>query len=175
METQSTTPCDLNERSLVDDLHKSGHHMTRQRRAIYEMVLHCSGHPTTFEVYRKLRETFPHISLATIYKGLEALVAAGLVDQVPRAYDEPARFEAHKGPHPHARCVGCHRVWDLETVDTPLPVQELLGKRRFKPVGSRVELLIECPVKSNTRLGQVPNSICPLDTNNPIKKKRKHR
>ncbi len=163
--------CELSEATLTAGLHRRGRRITKQRRAIYEAVAHCKGHPTVEDVFRFVRNTMPRVSLATVYNGLEALAAVGEIGKIPRTESAPAQYELRTDVHHHARCVGCHRVWDLDKPATELPIAEMLGKRKFKPLAARVEVLIECPVKTNTPLGQVPNSICPLDTTNPAKKK----
>lgn len=167
--------CRLNDRALAEGLRKSGHRYTRQRRAIYEAIAHCKGHPTAEEVCRKVRDTMPRVSLATVYNGLEALVAAGEIGKIPRTDDAPAQYELRTDVHHHARCVGCHRVWDLDSPATELPVAQMLGKRRFKPLAARVEVMIECPVKTNTPLGLAPSAICPLDVKHPVKRSRESR
>lgn len=167
METKSQ----IDPQALRKSLAQSGHRTTGQRRLIYETVAHCKDHPTVEDVYLLVRKSSPHISLATVYNGLEALFKAGEISKLPRSDDVPAQYEIRKDIHHHARCIGCHRVWDLETLTEPLPIPQLLGKRRFKPVGARIEVLIECPIKTNTPLGLAPSAVCPLDLKNPSKRK----
>ena len=167
METKSQ----IDDRALRKSLARRGYRITSQRRLIYETVAHCKDHPTAEDVYQQVRKTAPHISLATVYNGLEALAATGEISKLPRSDDVPAQYELRKDIHHHARCVGCHRVWDLETLTEPLPIQQLLGKRRFNPLGARIEVLVECPIKTNTPLGLAPSAVCPLDLKNPSKRK----
>ena len=162
---------ELDGRTLRAALSKSGHRMTAQRQAIYAAVMQCKGHPTVEEVYRKVRETYPKVSLATVYNGLEALVAAGEIGKIPRSDDVPAQYEIRTDIHNHARCVICHRVWDLDSPAQPLPIAQLIGNRNFKALGARVEVLIDCPIKTNTPLGLAPDAVCPLDLKNPSKRK----
>jgi Fe2+ or Zn2+ uptake regulation protein len=171
LEINMETPCEHNPRELRQALSKSGHRMTGQRRLIYETVAHCKDHPTAEAVYKQVRKIAPKISLATVYNGLEALAESGEIGKIPRTDDAPGQYELRTDVHHHARCVGCHRVWDLESPREPLPVAELLGKHRFKPLGARIEVLVECPVKTNTALGLAPKAICPLDLKNPGKRK----
>ena len=51
---------------------------TRQRWAVYSFLSHAEGHPTADEVYHAVKGSVPKISLATVYKSLEALVTSGL-------------------------------------------------------------------------------------------------
>jgi hypothetical protein len=55
---------------------------TIQRAAIYRCLAGLKSHPTVEEVYRRVRRRLPRISLATVYKALEALVVAGLATKL---------------------------------------------------------------------------------------------
>ena len=78
----------------------AGLRMTKQRREVYSVLLHDRDHPTANEVFRRVQEGMPTISLATVYNCLDALVDHGLVNQVN--FDrEPSRFCVNLAPHVH--------------------------------------------------------------------------
>src|SRR4051812_44037315 len=55
----------------------------RQRQAVFDSLARADGrHPTAEEVYQDVRRDLPSLSLATVYKALEALVSAGLVSKL---------------------------------------------------------------------------------------------
>src|SRR5262249_53748338 len=79
--------------------------------------------PTAEQVFAAVRQQIPNISLATVYKALEALVdcrlAARLTDD-----DGTSRYDGRSDAHYHLRCLetGCVR-------DLPIPYDpELLDK-----------------------------------------------
>ena len=77
-----------------------GLRMTKQRRAVYEVLLKDKDHPTANELFRRLEKSMPSISLATVYNCLEALVEHGLINQVN--FDrEPSRFCSNLKEHVH--------------------------------------------------------------------------
>jgi Fur family peroxide stress response transcriptional regulator len=53
----------------------------------------------------------PTISLATVYRNLEAMVTAGLVTAITGAPE--CRFDANTMPHHHFLCQGCHTLRDV--------------------------------------------------------------
>jgi len=53
--------------------------MTRQRRALMEVLHRRNWHPTAEEVHGLVRERAPRISLGTVYRNLEVLSSLGLV------------------------------------------------------------------------------------------------
>jgi Fur family peroxide stress response transcriptional regulator len=77
-----------------------GLRMTRQRHEVYRLLLEQRDHPTANDVFLRIRERLPNISLATVYNCLEALVEHGLVRQV-NFEREPSRFCPNLAEHGH--------------------------------------------------------------------------
>jgi Fur family transcriptional regulator, peroxide stress response regulator len=135
------------EHELKDVLEAAGWKLTPQRAAVYDALRAAEGHPTAEEVFRRVRELIPTISLATVYKALEALAASGLADKLADL-DGTARFDARRAPHYHLRCLRSGAVEDLPTDYDPDLIAKLdpdladrLGRRGFKVTGYRLELV----------------------------------
>ena len=94
-------------------LRQHGFKVTPQRLAVYEGLARLMGsHPAAGEIYRALREDYPTMSLATVYKALEALCAAGLVRRL-QVGEEAVRYDADIRSHSHVYCCACGRVEDF--------------------------------------------------------------
>lgn len=137
----------LDEDALRRTLEASGRKFTPQRAAVYEHLARAQGHPTAEEVYRGVKPALPSISLATVYKALDALTAAGLADKIAVA-DGSARFDARRDHHYHLRCLRSGAVEDLPTAFDPNLVAKLdpalsawLDRRGFRVSGYRLELI----------------------------------
>ncbi len=77
-----------------------GLRMTRQRSEVYRILAEEKTHPTANEVFMRVKDRLPNVSLATIYNCLEALVNHGIVRQVN--FDrEPSRFCSNLAEHGH--------------------------------------------------------------------------
>jgi Fe2+ or Zn2+ uptake regulation protein len=100
-----------------------GWRFTRQRAAVYDYLRSVLTHPTAEEVYACVRKSIPRISLATVYKALEALVDSRLAVKLAFA-DGPARYDCRNDAHYHFRCLRTGLIRDLETPFDP----ELLAK-----------------------------------------------
>jgi len=124
-------------------LHERGRRMTRQRQAVFDAVVAAGGHPCADQVFARVRRQLPHVSLATVYNALEALVGCGQLSKIPRTDRGPARYDPRRDAHHHARCVACSKVWDID--DKAIAIRTVSAPRRFKPVGYKVEMLVECP------------------------------
>jgi Fe2+ or Zn2+ uptake regulation protein len=78
----------------------SGLRMTKQRWEVYRLLMDQRDHPTANEVFIRIKDRLPNISLATVYNCLEALVQHGVVRQVN--FDrEPSRFCPTLEEHGH--------------------------------------------------------------------------
>jgi Fur family transcriptional regulator, peroxide stress response regulator len=92
--------------------------VTEQRRAIYAALSASREHPSAEQIHRAVRDRLPRLSLATVYKNLEALRAIGAVSDV-NSLHEHGRYEAALPgtgagqPHHHLVCIRCRRVLDL--------------------------------------------------------------
>jgi Fe2+ or Zn2+ uptake regulation protein len=89
-----------------------GLRMTKQRQEVYRLLLEQRDHPTAQDVFMRVKDTLPHISLATVYNTLEALVQHGLVRQVN--FDrEPSRFCPNLADHGHFHDKASGKIHDV--------------------------------------------------------------
>lgn len=89
-----------------------GFRMTRQRRLVYDVLLHDLNHPTASDVFLRAKDRLAGISLATVYNCLETLTEAGLVKQV-NLDREPSRYCPNLNDHAHFFCMACGSVEDV--------------------------------------------------------------
>lgn len=100
--------------NLRKSLDESGWRFTRQRAAVYDFLSSVHTHPTAEEVFVSVRQSIPNISLATVYKALEALVDSGLAAKLATA-EGPARYDCLCESHYHIRCLKTGQVKDVST------------------------------------------------------------
>jgi Fe2+ or Zn2+ uptake regulation protein len=103
----------VNTNALPEEtIHGHGLRMTDQRRAIYDTLMERRDHPTAVEVFTRVREHLPSISLATVYNCLETLSECGLVKTV-NLERGPGRYCPNLEDHAHFHCEACSTVLDL--------------------------------------------------------------
>ncbi len=125
-------------------LEAGGHRFTTQRAAVYHVLSATTAHPTADDVFTSVRERVPDISLATVYKALEAFVTCGVARKLSLGAG-PARYDGRTDDHEHIRCLSCGRVQDIEG---PRPSDWMAGLAEMTPfdvVGYRLELEGYCP------------------------------
>jgi Fur family transcriptional regulator, peroxide stress response regulator len=89
----------------------AGMNVTPQRIAVYRALLESEEHPTPEMLFNAVSPAMPSLSLATIYKSLEALQSLGLVREVPVVRDS-RRYDANLDAHHHLVCERCGSVTD---------------------------------------------------------------
>lgn len=92
-------------------LKRRGLKLTSERRDLFEEIFKRHEHFEADEILFRMKKKGRKISRATIYRGLELLVAAGVVGRV-RVAEEGYRYERlHAGEHhDHMICVSCGRI-----------------------------------------------------------------
>jgi len=92
--------------------------VTHQRLAIFEALASSREHPSAEQLHKAVQRRIPALSLATVYKNLEALRAAGAASDVNTLHEQ-GRYEAALPgtgagrPHHHLVCVSCKKVIDV--------------------------------------------------------------
>jgi Fur family transcriptional regulator, peroxide stress response regulator len=139
----------LDRDALRQVLEGAGLRSTPQRLAVYDHLTRAEHHPTAEEVYHAVRSAIPRISLATVYKALETLVATGVAAKLTGGDgDSSARYDARRDLHYHFRCLRTGAVHDLPTPFDPELIRKLdpqlsdyLEHQGFQVTGYRLELV----------------------------------
>jgi Fe2+ or Zn2+ uptake regulation protein len=132
---------------LRQALEQAGWRYTRQRAAVFGYLRSVDCHPTAEQVFTAVRRHIPNISLATVYKALEALVDARLAARLAGG-PGPARYDGRSDAHYHLRCQRTGEVRDLplpydaQLLDKLAPhLAEALRQQGFEITGHRLELV----------------------------------
>lgn len=98
--------------SLVD-LKSRGIRLTPQRQIILQFLKETDDHPTAEQVYQKIGEQFPGISLATVYNTLKMLKELGVIRELSYG-DMSSRYDGNDSEHAHLVCECCNHVIDIQ-------------------------------------------------------------
>jgi Fur family transcriptional regulator, peroxide stress response regulator len=139
----------LDQETLRMLLANAGLRCTPQRLAVYETLSRAEEHPTAEDIYHTVRAAIPRISLATVYKALEAWVALGVATKLTAGNGTAgSRYDARRDLHYHFRCLRTGSVHDLPTQFDPELIAKLdpwlldyMNGRGFHVTGYRLELL----------------------------------
>jgi Fur family peroxide stress response transcriptional regulator len=101
---------------------------TPQRLAIIESIDNY-GHINIDKLYEEVKNKFNSISLATIYKNINAMIKNSLLTEVKIPHEKSV-YEIVKDEHSHLVCEKCAQVMDIK-VDTNDIVNNISSKYDF--------------------------------------------
>ena len=96
-----------------DQLHGAGIRPTRARVAVLEELSREADDATAQVIHRRLAARRQRVGLATVYRALNDLSAAGVIDALPHGGAETCYRLCGAGHHHHLVCSKCHRVVEL--------------------------------------------------------------
>lgn len=140
--------CEMDEAALRRALEQAGWRYTRQRAEVFAYLRSVECHPTAEQVFAAVRRHIPNISLATVYKALEALCKADLAARLADDPGGPVRYDGRPEAHYHLRCERTGQVRDLDLPYDPQLLDrvapeliERLKSEGFEILGHRLEIV----------------------------------
>jgi Fur family peroxide stress response transcriptional regulator len=135
----------LTQEEIVERLRQWGVRVTPQRLAIAEAVLNSTDHPTVQQIYDRVRDHFPSMTLATIYSNLGVLERSGMIQELPFA--KMSRYESNVGPHVNLVCIQCENVMDADAgQEAVLRLKNRISSHsNFEVAWQRVDFYGWCP------------------------------
>ena len=100
--------------------------MTRQRKAILEVIRSGKHHYTAEELLTEVKKLLPEISRATVYNNLHALEGSKLIRRIT-AEDGSDRYDSSYVPHGHFYCTRCRKITDFEIPGFTGTLERVLG------------------------------------------------
>ena len=113
--------------------------MTPQRLAIAEAVLNSVDHPSVQQIYERVQDHFPSMTLATIYSPLDVLKRSRLIQELP--FPQFSRYESNLEPHVNLVCIQCGNVMDASAgAETVVRLREQVASQaNFRVAWQRVD------------------------------------
>ena len=111
-----------------------------------ELLNSTKEHPTAAQLYERLREKYPSISLGTVYRNLSLLAEQGKI-QVLHSGSGFDRFDGNVADHSHITCAVCGRVADVDCAiageaESKSMAEEASG---FKVLSRKLDFYGICP------------------------------
>ena len=86
---------------------------SHKRQAILDVIQSTTSHPTAEWVYEQLKDKFPKLSLATVYRNMSEFKQEGKLKTVA-VVEGTERVDGNVKAHPHFICRNCNAVIDVE-------------------------------------------------------------
>ena len=118
---------------------------TRQRAAIVDLLDSVEGFRSAQELHDELRRRGENIGLTTVYRTLQSLASAGLVDTVRTAAGEAAyRRCSGNDHHHHLVCRSCGSAVEVSGFEVEAWAAEVAAAHGFSDVHHTIELFGTC-------------------------------
>ena len=102
-------------KEAVTQIRAAGHKLTPQRMEILRVLIAAGAPIAALAVLARVKETYPYISLDTIYRNLSMLSNTGLVNQINLQNKGTALFEFQgEAHHHHAICLECGKSFCVD-------------------------------------------------------------
>ncbi len=147
----------MNQQEIAEQLREWGVRVTPQRLGIAEAVLNSTDHPSVQQIFDRVRDHFPSMTLATIYSTLNVLERSGLIQELP--FPQFSRYESNLEPHVNLVCVKCGDVTDA-TIGQETVVRlkdQISSLSNFLVAGQRVDFHGWCASCSAARQQSQPS------------------
>ena len=127
-------------------LQATGKRLTSQRRLLLKVLAESRAHLDAEEIYALAKRKDPNISLATVYRTLNVLTEAGIVQERANIRDGQRHYyEVTDKIHYHFTCLSCQRVIEFEAPLIEQAVAELAERLNLDIIHTRVHIDGYCP------------------------------
>jgi Fur family ferric uptake transcriptional regulator len=127
---------------------------TRQRQALVDALATTPGFASARALHKQLEEAGHAVSLATVYRNLQALAEAGAVDVVIPAGTEAVYRACHAAEHHHhVVCRRCGAAEEVTEGDVEAWAERVARAAGFTQVRHTLEITGLCPACSRHEAG----------------------
>lgn len=117
---------------------------TRQRAEIRTAVEAIDGFATSQEIHDRLRHTGSAVGLATVYRTLTGMAAAGELDAIRTPDGQVAYRTCSPGHHHHLICRTCGRTEEVTLPGMEAVVRAIAEDHGFSQIDHELELFGTC-------------------------------
>ncbi len=123
-------------------MEKSTGRKTKQLEVVWHEVADDNSHPTADQIYERVRRQIPNISLGTVYRNLQKLVAEGKLQVLTLGRTQ--HFDPLIDQHQHFICESCGRVYDVLVGEDEEILPSSLPRGGFTVTSHRLAFFGEC-------------------------------
>lgn len=118
--------------------------LTPQRVELVRLIAASAGHPSAAQFYAKIKEKFPTMSHATVYKTLALLKEMNQVLEIDLRDD--SHYDGNRpDAHPHLICAKCNQIVDGEFEIDPALLRQLEETSGYRIIRPQITFYGLCP------------------------------
>lgn len=124
---------------------------TRQQAAVIAQLEQTEDFSSAQDLHAHLRAAGSKVGLATVYRTLTALAAAGEIDMIRTDDGEAVYRMCSTGHHHHLVCRDCGRTVEIEGPAVEAWAERVASRHGFTAVEHTLEVFGTCPVCAGAR------------------------
>jgi Fur family peroxide stress response transcriptional regulator len=129
---------------ITQKLKDNGYKITPQRLAIVKILAESESHPSVENIHDLIKNDFPTMSLATVYRNILLFKSLGEVLELGFP-DGSNRYDGNKPyPHPHVICIKCKKIVDPDLDSLDEMKREVALETNFKILNHRLDFFGIC-------------------------------
>jgi Fur family peroxide stress response transcriptional regulator len=129
---------------LIAILKERKFRLTPQRMELVRLIAASEGHPSAAQLYDRIQDQFPTMSLATVYKVLALLKDMNQVQEIDLGGDR--HYDGNNlGPHSHLVCIECNRIVDGDLDPGSATIKKLEKETGYRILQSQFSFYGLCP------------------------------
>jgi Fur family transcriptional regulator, ferric uptake regulator len=122
----------------------AGVRATRQRAAISRLLETLDDFRSAQELHEELRRRGENIGLTTVYRALQAMSAAGLVDTLRTDTGESTYRRCSESHHHHLVCRDCGSTVEVSDCEIETWAAQVAAEHGFSEVRHTIEIFGTC-------------------------------
>jgi Fur family ferric uptake transcriptional regulator len=125
-------------------LRAHGLRATPQRVSVLDELLNEPNDVTAQQLYDRLRQRGNRIGMATVYRTLDALADARIIEPLAHFRDALCYRVCREGHHHHLVCSECHSIVELRDCDLEEPLATAAAAHGFVATSHHLEVTGVC-------------------------------
>ncbi|QFG68879.1 Fur family transcriptional regulator [Ornithinimicrobium pratense] len=123
---------------------------TRQQSAVVAQLAELDDFTSAQELHASLRDAGAKVGLATVYRTLASMAAAGEIDTLRTDEGEAVYRKCSTGHHHHLVCRGCGRTVEIQGPTVERWADTVAAEHGFTQVEHTLEVFGVCPTCAHT-------------------------
>lgn len=140
---------------LLDMLSQAGYSHTKPREIVLQVMTSTQGCLSPQQVLERGQAIYPRLGLATVYRTLEILHAAGIVRRIHQDDDCHSYALAEKDHGHHIICALCHQAIEFDGCDLHDMFASVSAQTGFVIQQHWLELFGICPSCQQIKDGEI--------------------
>lgn len=130
----------MQKQEAIKKLKEHNYKLTPQRELILDIMLNQQGYLSVRQIYEKVKEVFPQVSIDTVYRNLSLLKDINILNET--TIGNNIMYVMRKEIHSHTmRCLKCGKIFELDICPLELWINQI---KDFEIVDHKIEIVGYC-------------------------------